>query len=36
MERRYEPNLDRFLRQGSYAELLRTLDTFARPYPALA
>ncbi len=36
IERPYETGLDRFLSLSSYAELLRTLDIFARPYPALA
>lgn len=36
LERRYDTNLDRFLRLGSYAELLRILDSFARPFRALA
>ena len=31
----YPSSLDRFL-DGSYADLLRTLDAFARPFPALA
>ena len=36
MARPYESGLERFLGQGSYAELLRTLEIFARPFPATA